>query len=105
MAAIAAPAAAPPMVAMVPCTDEAVPAEGLAARIIEEKERLIQQLAEAEKDTLLTPWRCRCANCAIGLPVLASQTCTSGSSARSPVAAIFPAESTSRLMMASLWPV
>ena len=33
-------------------TDEAVPAEGLAARIIEEKERLIQQLAEAEKDTL-----------------------------------------------------
>jgi hypothetical protein len=33
-------------------TDEAVPAEGLAARIIEETERLKQQLAEAEKDTL-----------------------------------------------------
>ena len=33
-------------------TDEAVPAEGLAARIIEETERLRQQLAEAEKDTL-----------------------------------------------------
>ena len=33
-------------------TDEAVPAEGLAARIIEERERLEQQLAEAEKDTL-----------------------------------------------------
>ena len=33
-------------------TDEAVPAEGLANRIIEETERLRQQLAEAEKDTL-----------------------------------------------------
>ena len=33
-------------------TDEAVPAEGLAARIIEETERLRQQLAEAENDTL-----------------------------------------------------
>ena len=33
-------------------TDEAVPAEGLAARIIEETERLRQQLAEAEQDTL-----------------------------------------------------
>ncbi len=33
-------------------TDQAVPAEGLAARIIEETERLKQQLAEAEKDTL-----------------------------------------------------
>jgi chromosome segregation ATPase len=33
-------------------TDEAVPAEGLAARIIEEAELLKQQLAEAEKDTL-----------------------------------------------------
>jgi len=33
-------------------TDEAVPAEGLAARIVEETERLRQQLAEAEKDTL-----------------------------------------------------
>jgi chromosome segregation ATPase len=33
-------------------TDEAVPAEGLAARIVEEMERLGQQLAEAEKDTL-----------------------------------------------------
>jgi hypothetical protein len=33
-------------------TDEAVPAEGLAARIVEETERLKQQLAEAEKDTL-----------------------------------------------------
>jgi len=33
-------------------TDQAVPAEGLAARIIEETERLRQQLAEAEQDTL-----------------------------------------------------
>jgi hypothetical protein len=33
-------------------TDEAVPAEGLAARIVEEAERLRQQLAEAENDTL-----------------------------------------------------
>ncbi len=33
-------------------TDEAVPAEGLSARIVEETERLKQQLAEAEKDTL-----------------------------------------------------
>jgi len=33
-------------------TNEAVPAEGLAARIVEETERLRQQLAEAEKDTL-----------------------------------------------------
>jgi hypothetical protein len=33
-------------------TDEAVPAEGLANRVIEETERLRQQLAEAEKDTL-----------------------------------------------------
>jgi hypothetical protein len=33
-------------------SDEAVPAEGLAARIIEETERLRQQLAEAENDTL-----------------------------------------------------
>jgi Mg-chelatase subunit ChlD len=33
-------------------TDEAVPAEGLAARITEEAERLKQQLADAEKDTL-----------------------------------------------------
>jgi hypothetical protein len=33
-------------------TDQAVPAEGLAARIIEETERLRQQLAEAENDTL-----------------------------------------------------
>jgi hypothetical protein len=33
-------------------TDEAVPAEGLAARIIEETERLRQQLAEADQDTL-----------------------------------------------------
>jgi len=33
-------------------TDEAVPAEGLAARIIEETERLRQQLAEADKETL-----------------------------------------------------
>ena len=33
-------------------TDEAVPAEGLSDRIIEETERLKQQLAEAEKDTL-----------------------------------------------------
>jgi hypothetical protein len=33
-------------------TDRAVPAEGLAARIIEETERLRQQLAEAEKETL-----------------------------------------------------
>src|SRR5512134_261167 len=33
-------------------TEEAVPAEGLAARIIEETERLKQQLAEADKDTL-----------------------------------------------------
>lgn len=33
-------------------TDEAVPAEGLAARIIEETERLRQQLAAAEQDTL-----------------------------------------------------
>ena len=33
-------------------TDEAVPAEGLADRIIDETERLRQQLAEAEKDTL-----------------------------------------------------
>jgi len=33
-------------------TDEAVPAEGLAARIVEETERIRQQLAEAEKDTL-----------------------------------------------------
>ena len=33
-------------------TDQAVPAEGLASRIIEETERLKQQLAEAEKDTL-----------------------------------------------------
>jgi hypothetical protein len=33
-------------------TERAVPAEGLAARIIEEQERLKQQLAEAEKDTL-----------------------------------------------------
>jgi hypothetical protein len=33
-------------------TDEAVPAEGLAARILEETERLRQQLAEADKETL-----------------------------------------------------
>jgi len=33
-------------------TDEAVPAEGLANRILEEQERLRQQLAEAERDTL-----------------------------------------------------
>lgn len=33
-------------------TDEAVPAEGLANRILEEQERLRQQLAEAEQDTL-----------------------------------------------------
>jgi hypothetical protein len=33
-------------------TDEAVPAEGLAARILEETRRLQQQLAEAEHDTL-----------------------------------------------------
>jgi hypothetical protein len=33
-------------------TDRAVPTEGLANRIIEETERLKQQLAEAEKDTL-----------------------------------------------------
>jgi Mg-chelatase subunit ChlD len=33
-------------------TDEAVPAEGLANRILEEQERLRQQLAEAELDTL-----------------------------------------------------
>jgi hypothetical protein len=33
-------------------TDQAVPAEGLAERIIEETERLRQQLATAEKDTL-----------------------------------------------------
>ena len=33
-------------------TDEAVPAEGLAARILEETEQLIQQLADAERDTL-----------------------------------------------------
>jgi hypothetical protein len=33
-------------------TDRAVPAEGLANRIIEETEQLKQQLAEAEKDTL-----------------------------------------------------
>lgn len=33
-------------------SDRAVPAEGLANRIIEETERLRQQLAEAEKDTL-----------------------------------------------------
>jgi hypothetical protein len=33
-------------------TNEAVPAEGLAARITEETERLRQQLAEAEQDTL-----------------------------------------------------
>jgi len=33
-------------------TDEAVPAEGLAARIVEESKRLKQQLAEAEQDTL-----------------------------------------------------
>lgn len=33
-------------------TDEAVPAEGLANRIVEETEKLRQQLAEAENDTL-----------------------------------------------------
>ena len=33
-------------------TDEAVPAEGLAARILEETEQLKQQLADAERDTL-----------------------------------------------------
>ena len=33
-------------------TDKAVPAEGLANRIIEETEALKQQLAEAEKETL-----------------------------------------------------
>ena len=33
-------------------TDEAVPAEGLAARILEETEQLKQQLADAEQDTL-----------------------------------------------------
>jgi len=33
-------------------TDEAVPAEGLAERIVEEAERLRQQLAEAEQSTL-----------------------------------------------------
>jgi len=33
-------------------TDEAVPAEGLAARILEETERLRQQLAEADQETL-----------------------------------------------------
>ncbi|MGB5103717.1 MAG: VWA domain-containing protein [Steroidobacteraceae bacterium] len=33
-------------------SDEAVPAEGLANRILEEQERLRQQLAEAERDTL-----------------------------------------------------
>jgi hypothetical protein len=33
-------------------TDEAVPAEGLAARILEEAERIRQQLAEADQDTL-----------------------------------------------------
>jgi hypothetical protein len=33
-------------------TDEAVPAEGMASRIIEETEKLRQQLAEAEKETL-----------------------------------------------------
>jgi hypothetical protein len=33
-------------------TDEAVPAEGLASRIVEETERIRQQLAEAEKETL-----------------------------------------------------
>ena len=33
-------------------TDEAVPAEGLAARIIEETEQLRQQLADADKETL-----------------------------------------------------
>jgi flagellar basal body-associated protein FliL len=33
-------------------TDEAVPAEGLAARILEEQERIRQQLAEADQETL-----------------------------------------------------
>jgi hypothetical protein len=33
-------------------TDQAVPAEGLASRIIEETEKLKQQLADAEKETL-----------------------------------------------------
>jgi Mg-chelatase subunit ChlD len=33
-------------------TDEAVPAEGLASRIVEETERIRQQLADSEKETL-----------------------------------------------------